>query len=293
MMQKKLKKIMELRGYSQSTVARSVGISATALSQWLSGNYPGDSTKINAAVSAFLKREQERMQSPKKAFQFINTEAAVKIFDTLRMCHLIGEMGIITAKAGRGKTVAVKEYAKQNPGTLLIETHPGYTARVLFRQIHTALGFSGGGLVYDMFGDIVERLKESNRLIIIDEAENLPPKALDLIRRVHDMAGVGVVLSGLPRLLTNIKGKNGDFAQLYSRIGIAVKLEGIVREDVQALAYQMFPDISEIIPALHRGCRGSARTLNKLLSRTARLSEINAKKPTPEMVLEAAKTLII
>lgn len=60
-----------------------------------------------------------------------------------------------------------------------------------------------------MFSDIVDKLKSSGRLIIIDEAEHLPYKSLELVRRIYDKANVGILLVGMPatiKLLTEATG---------------------------------------------------------------------------------------
>ncbi|MEV9348723.1 ATPase, partial [Klebsiella pneumoniae] len=75
---------------------------------------------------------------------------------------------------------------------------------------------------------------------LIDEAENLPYRALEVIRRIHDKAGVGVVLAGMPRLIINLKGKRGEYAQLYSRVGFALDLqEKLPQADLQQILTNM------------------------------------------------------
>jgi DNA transposition AAA+ family ATPase len=75
-----------------------------------------------------------------------------------------------------------------------------------------------------MFLDIIDKLKSSGRLNIIDEAEPLPYKSLELLRRIYDKAQVGILLVGMPRLIMNLKGEKRQYAQLYSRVGIATRL---------------------------------------------------------------------
>ncbi|APF16967.1 transcriptional regulator, XRE family [Caldithrix abyssi DSM 13497] len=292
-MREELKRLMEARGWSQSHVARALGISGAALSQWLDGKYKGDVKRINEAVKAFLKREQERLQTPKKLFPFVLTSNAQKVFETARFCHIDGEIGLVIGEAGTGKTTAVKEYARQNPDVILVEADLGYTTRVLFRELHKAVGYDGEGLIHDMFTDVVEKLKDSGRLIIVDEAEHLPYRALELLRRVYDKAGIGILLVGMPRLLTNLRGKRGDYAQLYSRVGIATKLQAVSAVDVQAFTMAVFPESNGIWQEFYKQCQGSVRTLTKLILRTARIAELNHNQVSKSMVQRAAETLII
>lgn len=274
-------------------MARALGISGAALSQWLDGKYKGDVKRINEAVKAFLIREKERLQTPKKMFPFVMTANAQKVFETARFCHIDGEIGLVIGEAGTGKTTAIKEYARQNPDVILIEADLGYTTRVLFRELHRAVGYDGEGLIHDMFTDVVGKLEGSGRLIIVDEAEHLPYRALELLRRVYDKAGIGILLVGMPRLLTNLRGKRGDYAQLYSRVGIASKLHPVSAVDVQAFTSAIFPESNGIWNEFLQHCNGSVRTLTKLILRTARMAELNKTGVTKGMVQRAAETLII
>ena len=49
--------------------------------------------------------------------------------------------------------------------------------------------------------EVVNKLNNSGRLLIIDEAENLPYRALEITRRIHDKTAVGVLLVGRNILL--------------------------------------------------------------------------------------------
>ncbi len=64
---------------------------------------------------------------------------------------------------------------------------------------------------------------------MIDEAELLSTRSLEFIRRIHDLASVGVVLAGMPRLLVNLKGKNNELAQLYIASRFACDLKCLER----------------------------------------------------------------
>lgn len=293
MLQDDLKQLMAERKYSQTAVARNLGISTAALSQWLVGEYGGRADKINSSVKAFLQREEERRASRKLVIDFLPTDTAQKIFEICRLCHLDGEIGLITGDAGSGKTTSVKEYARQNSDVILIEADLGYSARVLFKELHRKIGRDGEGILHDMFDDVVDKLKDSGRLIIVDEAEHLPVRALDLLRRINDKAGVGIVLIGLPRLVEQITKKRGDFAYLYSRIGMAAKIFKLSDGDVQLFVKYVFPEANGIIKDFRKACGGSARILVKLLKRTQRLTQINNSELTAGLITRAADMLLV
>lgn len=293
MIREEFKRFIEENNYSINAVARAIGISAAAISQYLNGIYKGNATNVEEAVRTFLIREKEKLRAPKREVSFVETSVARKVFEVARLCHLDCEIGVIYGDAGVGKTVAIKEYARRQKDVILIEADLGYTAKVLFSELHRRLGMDGRGTIHDMFEDVVSKLKDSGRLIIIDEAEHLPYRALELLRRVYDKAGVGILLVGMPRLISNLRGRRGEYAQLYSRIGVAARLTTLKEEDVQKIVGQTMGYENGIWKCFYELSNGNTRVLTKLLLRSMRVAGINDMQVNAEIVKETAKMLVI
>ncbi len=292
-LREQLQSYMEEHGISITAVARSIDYSSATLSQWISGKYTGDSVAVEDAVKIFLDLQRDRKQTPKQEIPFCHISTARKIFEVARMCHLDGEIGVCYSDAGLGKTVGVKKYAEKYKNVILIEADLGHTAKVLFADLHRRLGMDGRGSVHDMFEDVVAKLKGSGRFIIVDEAEHLPYRALELLRRVYDKAGVGILLVGMPRLIMNLRGKRGEYAQLFSRVGVAVKLDLLKDIDTKEIVGAAIPDSNGVWKIFHEQSQGNARILSKLIYRTQRVATINKMQITPEIVKETAKMLLI
>ena len=158
---------------------------------------------------------------------------------------------------------------------ILIEADLGYTPKVLFSEIHKKLGFDGVGSIHSMLLDIIGKLKYSGRLIIVDEAEYLPYKALELLRRIYDKAKVGVLLVGMPKLLKNLKGDRGQYTQLYSRVGIVKELAPLTKEDGLEIISSVTPNAKSIYPQISTYCGSNTRVLTKLLVRALRIAKLN------------------
>lgn len=280
-------------GISITAVARSIDYSGATLSQYLQGKYTGDVEKVDDAVKVFLELQHDRQAVPKHEIPYCHISTTRKLHEVARMCHLDGEIGVCYSDAGLGKTVATKRYAHGHKNVILIEADLGHTARVLFSELHRKCGLDGEGTIHDMFEDIIEKLKGSGRLIIIDEAEHLPYRALELLRRVYDKAGVGILLVGMPRLISNLRGKRGEYAQLYSRIGVAVKLDTLKAADTQEIVHAAIPGSNGVWKAYHEASGGNARILSKLIYRSRRVAQINKSDVTDEIVRETAKMLLI
>jgi len=288
----KLKILMEQKGYSQSSVANSLQVSSSALSQYLSGKYNGNVKKIDEDVKNFIDREAEKERQPLKKVEFIQTVNAKKVYDTARFCHLDGEIGVIYGDAGTGKTTAVKEYVKKHKDAILIEADLGFSTKILFKKLHDALHLDGQGHIHDLFEGVVEKLKGSGRLIIIDEAEHLPYRALEMVRRINDFAEIGILLVGMPRLINNLRGERGNYAQLYSRIGMAVRLDALAQEDTIEIVKSLLPSANGVWKEFHRFSKGNTRVLVKMILRAKRLAQINNCGVNAEIVKSTFEMLI-
>ena len=225
-----LREMMENKNISMANVATATGIAKSTISMWLNNNYNGNNDKVMDVINNFIKREKEC---------FINDELPIVdisiikyISEIARLCHTKGKIGVCVGRAGLGKTVAVKVYIKTALDSILIESDSGYTAKSLLKEIHRRLALSGKGSVYDLMGEVVNKLNQSGRLLIIDEAENLPYRALEITRRIHDKTGVGVLLIGRNILFENLRGFNNQYDQLYSRVKYHKLLDRLLIQDV-------------------------------------------------------------
>lgn len=292
-LQEELEQLMAERKHTQAAVARAIGISASALNQWLHGEYKGDVKGLEHALQGFLLRERERAKNKRSQLPFVMISTAAKVFEAARMCHLDGEIGVVVGAAGIGKTTAIKEYAAQNSDVILVEADLGYTARDLFSELHRKCGFEGLGKINRMKDEVIDKLRDSGRLIIIDEAEHLPVRALDLLRRINDKAGVGILFCGLKRFMDNLRLKQADFAYLYTRVGFKVVLERLQGKDVEIIVHNAIPGSNGLWKCFHEESHGNGRVLSKLIARSLRLSEVNGMELTPEIIREAAKMLVV
>ena len=286
----RFKKMLELKQCTISGVARSLDLSPTTLHLWLNDKYKGNVGKINKAVEQYMERELLREENVN--IPFVETSVAQDIFEIANTCHVESEIGVCCGCAGVGKTYAVKMYALEHSDVILIETDFGYTPKVLFSEIHKTLGFEGTGALHNMVIDIVDKLKNSGRLIIVDEAENLPYRALELLRRIYDKARVGILLVGMPKLLKNLQGDKGQYTQLYSRVGVLSELQPIADNDIVAITSKVTPNSVSIYPKLSAFCGGNTRVLTKLLVRASRIAKLN-NTAIDEDVLNAALSQLL
>jgi DNA transposition AAA+ family ATPase len=176
----------------------------------------------------------------------------------------------------------------------LIEADLSYTARDVFSELHRKCGGSGALSLGKMKDDIIDRLRDSGRVIMVDEAEFLPIRAIDLLRRVYDRAGVGVLFVGLPRLFEGLIRKKGDYAYILSRIGIKTVIGALSLTDVSEIVNQVAESPVEVSEAFLQQSGGNNRKLNKLLKKCLKAKEVGLRQQiTPETIGQAADKLMI
>ncbi|GJQ33446.1 MAG: hypothetical protein HBSAPP04_22850 [Ignavibacteriaceae bacterium] len=281
---------MTKTGRTQAAIARQIGISPAAINQYLKGEYGAGIANIERKIKSYLTRETDKGDISLFKHEFIPTYFSGRVIETARFCHLESEVGVVIGDPGTGKTTAVKHYAATNLDAILIEADPGYNAKAVLEDILLKLNGETGKNLHRMMADVISRLKDSGRLIIIDEAENLPHKALEVIRRIHDKAEIGILFTGMPRLISNLRGKRGEFAQLYSRVGKLTNLNHLRAEMPDALEADTELIVSTYLPGtngywknLHLASKGNPRVLVKLIRRSTRLAEVNHTKINAEV----------
>lgn len=285
-----LRDLMEKNSYSTAYISTATGLAKSTISMWLNGTYNGKNDKVTDAINNFIQRERER--AVENDLPFVNISIVKYISEIARLCHTQGKIGVCVGRAGLGKTVAVKKYTQEFLDSILIESDSGYTAKSLLKEIHRRLGLSGKGSVYDLMGEVVRKLNQSGRLLIIDEAENLPYRALEITRRIHDKTGVGVLLIGRGILLENLKGYNNQYDQLYSRVKYTKIIDSLLIQDVIKIL-ETIEQNTELAETYLQYSGGNTRRLEHLISHSISIAKFNDKAEVDNAVIKQTSKLLM
>ena len=285
-----LRDLMEKNSYSTAYISTATGLAKSTISMWLNGTYNGKKDKVTDAINNFIQRERER--AVENDLPFVNISIVKYISEIARLCHTQGKIGVCVGRAGLGKTVAVKKYTQEFLDSILIESDSGYTAKSLLKEIHRRLGLSGKGSVYDLMGEVVRKLNQSGRLLIIDEAENLPYRALEITRRIHDKTGVGVLLIGRGILLENLKGYNNQYDQLYSRVKYTKIIDSLLIQDVIKIL-ETIEQNTELAETYLQYSGGNTRRLEHLISHSISIAKFNGKAEVDNAVIKQTSKLLM
>ncbi len=285
-----LQELMTKKNYSMAFISTATGISKSTISLWLNNTYKGDNAKIADKINNFIQLEKDRNDD--EDIPVCDISILKYIFEIGKLCHTKGKIGVCAGRAGLGKTVAVKEYVKQNLNAILIESDSGYTAKSLLLEIHKRLGLTGKGCCYDLMSEVVNKLNNSGRLLIIDEAENLPYRALEITRRIHDKTGVGVLLVGRNILFENLRGFNNQYDQLYSRVKYHKFLDRLTIQDVTKLlsSVKQNPELAE---SFLQYSDGNTRKLEHLLSHSICVAKFNGKAEVDNAVIRQTSKILM
>ena len=198
----------------------------------------------------------------------------------------------MSRSGGTWKNYCRKKYTKEFLDSILIESDSGYTAKSLLKEIHRRLSLSGRGCVYDLMDEVVRKLNQSGRLLIIDEAENLPYRALEITRRIHDKTDIGVLLIGRNILLENLKGFNNQYDQLYSRVKYTKIIDRLILVDIVKILETIGLD-SKLAETYLQYSDGNTRRLEHLISHSISIAKINGKAEVDSAVIKKTSKLLM
>lgn len=274
--QAELRKLIEAGEATKAEVAHQIGYDRSTVGRYIDGKYGGNINKISAAVMKFLdtRAEQEQLDAQLPPVPgYIETPTARGIYDKIAYAHVAGVIACIYGGAGLGKTQTSSEYTRRNSGAFHITVTPSCSRpQALLAIIAAKLNLRVGQAAYLLEQTIHEYLRNSGRkVLIIDEAQHLCPRALEALRSIHDQSGCGIVLLGNEIVYGRLTGgdRSVGFAQLFSRVATKKRLGRPLAGDIDALL-----DVWEVADNARKFCREIGRQPGALrgLSNTLRLA---------------------
>lgn len=204
---------------SQNAAAKAIGLSAAVLSGYRSNTYKGDVAKVETTITEFFETKEaaENLKS-NAGSNYVETSISNAVYNTIRLCHLKGGLAIEAGDAGIGKTMACKRYVNDYPNSSYLVTVNPCLASIngFLKLLCKTLGVSSSGRKDDMWIKIADDLRNTQKVIIIDEAQHLPIKTIEAIRAFIDInSELGICLVGNIGTVTNT-GKS-EFAQIRNR----------------------------------------------------------------------------
>jgi DNA transposition AAA+ family ATPase len=269
---------MNHSGTSLNQAAYKLNRSTKSVSKYLSIDYEGDINVLEKDIRNLLWREED-LKFTTKLEEFRNIRPSREIWEALQFCHDKHKMGAVIAPAGCSKTMTANEFVRRNPGTTLITANiirrsPGaILAMIAYKNNCTQHGASNA-ILLDI---IVDRVKYSKELIIIDEAHFLSWEAFEAVKTIYDNARTGIVYLGMPRLYSQMKGNKAYlWDQIISRLAIQRSVSVIEKTDIKLIAESIFPGLPKnCIEFLYEKALGPGklRLMAELLEKAVHVSK--------------------
>lgn len=229
------------------------GVNKALVSRILRGSYPGIvETHLRKMVQTIRHMEERKPESDYTPF--VDTHLSRLIATACRQTRITRMFGVVTANVGTGKTRALRNIAQEQHNTWLIESYPGMNSNCLIHTLIERMNISipsGRGRYVNAAGRLElvinhVRMIDSG-LIILDEAETVQARTLETLRRLSDLGGIGIVLTGTPALYQLIKPAGSQFDQIRSRATFFPEpVYQIKPDDARAVIAVSFEDRPEI-----------------------------------------------
>ena len=183
--------------FSQAELARQLGVSAAALNKWIKGKPVGDVEKLEFKLQAWLNGAMERIDLTR---ELRHTPVTQEVCAIIRSIIKTNDLGIVTGRAGIGKTCGAQLFLLEDPmATLLTADYCHGSAECMVSDLRRKNSIRRRKIDPMGFNDIVvERFTGTNRPLMIDNAHALTMGGLRWAYAFHNRTGCPVVLIGNP-----------------------------------------------------------------------------------------------
>lgn len=259
-------------GTSDRVVSQNIGFSQTVISQWLNGKYTGNTVEVEKALTEFLNVQDDRVIFGKITVPFVATENAKMISAVIRRAQLDKNIALIIGDSGTGKTYGIENWVNNfQRSSILIRVNVTFNPKILISELHKVLGLGGHGSKNSMLTDCIKTLKDTDRVVIIDEADLLSVASIEMMRALHDESGIGIVMLGLPEIAEAVRGSRGELARINTRIANFSRLKSLSIEDTASITSTLIPDSDAFAKVFYTLSKGNGRVLGNLLKNVVRV----------------------
>jgi DNA transposition AAA+ family ATPase len=173
--------------------------------------------------------QHARARAASLSDRFLTTTKVAR--DMLTVARLVREnetLGLVMGPSGIGKSRCAMAIQEKYVGSVYVSVMRDYHhPKGLTRKLAIELGVRGqhtcrhNAQYTTQLERVIDTLRDSHRLLIIDEAAKLTDPAVELLRDIHDNTGVPILLIATRDLHERIvSNADPDHGQLYSRFDV-------------------------------------------------------------------------
>lgn len=180
--------------------------------------------------------------------------------------YQLPKIGLVHGLAGAGKTTAIA-HLSQTEGGCFVRATAVWTPKAMLQAILRELGREDiGGNNQTKLDEVIKLLAIANLPLFVDEADYLfsRPSTLDILRDIHDQAGVPLFLIGMERISRKVNSRE----LVASRVAQEVKFAPLDLEDARLVADSLSEVrlADDLLADLHKRANGSIRRITVGLS---------------------------
>ena len=228
---------LEQSGLSTARAADQIGRHASSITRWLNGSYTGDNEAVAADIERWLDTRADaarRSLDGAGLDRHAETSASRQITSALAYAHAAGDIVAIIGKPGRGKTWASERYCAGRTNAFYLSVSSAvFSLPGLLSLVGEAIGAGRHHRsALEAERTIIDRLRDRQTLIVVDEAHHLRDKLLDELRIIRDRAGCGLALVADETIRMAL----ARCQQVDGRIGLRIDLATQPTADVEDIA---------------------------------------------------------
>lgn len=237
--------------FTNASIARKCGVNKSVVSQYLSpeGNlYPGDTQAQETLFREFLR---DNWTFSDTGVTTIDTPITRQVEAAIEDARVARRLIVILAEPGVGKTRAISQYCLEHKRAISFEAWGGEYTKAQVVDLLWDTAAVARGTVANRVKVLVERLKDSGRTIIVDDAHKLSSHALQLLVELRDKTGVAVVLVGVAPLERKMYAdpQRASRTQMVHRLTVT-NARPLVEHHVEQLLGKLAEDEREDVIAL-------------------------------------------
>ncbi|NLS00209.1 AAA family ATPase [Rhizobium sp. P38BS-XIX] len=246
-------------GWTKAEVARRANIKDGTFSQWSNGNYPGVLGNISEQVGNWLEALEESASiaaSIPVSPPFVKTYVGADVYNVLLFTQMTAGFTAVTLPSGSGKTTTARHFCDTRPHAWLATISPNTkTVHGMLVELAAELDIQEHNptRLVRAIGRKLQRIGDGT-LLVIDEAQNLVPDAVNQIRHFVDIHKCGVALLGNEDTAVSFikdKGSVASRAQVATRFDRRLKRERDPVHDAAVLINAWKIDDDDCVKFLH------------------------------------------
>ena len=251
---------------SQNSAAHSLkGVSSALISQIKNDRWDKISDEMWRNIASQIGYESDQ-------WQLVETQDYQLVTKLLQDAQQYSNVFAAVGEAGSGKTVAMKNYAREHRNAHLLQCNEYWNRKYFLAELLQAMGRDFSGLtVSEMMMEVTRQLKmQESPIIIMDEADKLSDQVLyffiTIYNQLEDHCGIVMMATDhlQKRLRKGLRLNKKGYKEIYSRIGRkCIELKGVSQTDIHNVCVANGITDHTIIKMIKKEAQGDLRRVNR------------------------------